>query len=196
VTFVTLPQASAPEVQFVMPVWQTLPPGLQVLPATHVMHWPLLQTWLEPHEVPFPRGTGLVHACVPVAHEYVPLWHESYWHVPVPTQEAQEPLGLQTMFVPHAVPADDVTRLPQVCAPVAQVYVPVWQALLGLVHAPPAVQDTHWPELQTMLVPHEVPSCLFPRFVQVSVPELQELVPTWHGLVALVHEPPDTHAMH
>jgi hypothetical protein len=137
-----------------------------------------------------------VHACVPEAHEYVPLWHESYWHDPVPTQEAHCPLGLQTMFVPHDVPGDEVARLPHVCEPVAQVYVPVWQALLGLVHAPPAVQDTHAPALQTMLVPHEVPSALFVRLVQLRVPELQELVPTWHGLVALVHEPPDTQAMH
>jgi hypothetical protein len=36
----------------VVPIWQTLPPGLQVAPSVHAPQVPLLHDWPEPHGVP------------------------------------------------------------------------------------------------------------------------------------------------
>jgi hypothetical protein len=74
--------------------------------------------------------------------------------------------------------------------------VPVWQALPGAVHWPPAVQETQLPLLHTWLVPHDVPSGTLDRLAQVSWPVMQELVPCWHGLVGDLQVPLETHAMH
>jgi hypothetical protein len=50
------------------------------------------------------------------------------------------------------------------------------------VHVPPATQVTHWPDLQTWLLPHEVPSvsCRLP--LHSSTPVLQLVVPRVHGV--------------
>jgi hypothetical protein len=46
----------------------------------------------------------------------------------------------------------------------------------------PAVQDTQFPVLHTMLVPHEVPLATFPDSAQTGTPVLQVVVPVRHGL--------------
>jgi hypothetical protein len=43
-TFAALPHVAVPVAHDVDPVWQTLPPGLQMAPAVQAPHWPLLQT--------------------------------------------------------------------------------------------------------------------------------------------------------
>ena len=68
-TFVTLPHAIAPLAHEVVPVWQTLLPGLQIWPAVQATHEPLLQTWLVPHGVPGLAFTRLAHVCDPVEQE-------------------------------------------------------------------------------------------------------------------------------
>jgi hypothetical protein len=68
-TFVTLEQAIAPLAQDVVPVWQTLPPGLHIWPAVHAVHAPLLQTMFVPHEVPLVAFTAPAHVNAPVEHE-------------------------------------------------------------------------------------------------------------------------------
>jgi hypothetical protein len=112
-----------------------------------------------------------------VEHEYVPEWQASTMQDPPAVHAAHEP-ALQTMLVPHDVPLAVFVRLAQVCEPVAHEFVPDWQALPDGLQAPPAVQLTHDPLLQTWLVPQDVPSALFVKLLQVSVPELQEFVPT------------------
>jgi hypothetical protein len=143
-----LVQVETPMEHDVVPVWQTLPFGLHDWPAVHDTHCPLLQTWLVPHAVPLATGVELTHVCVPVAHEYVPLWHASTMHAPPAVHAAHDP-ALQTMLVPHDVPFAVFVRLAQLCEPVAHEYVPDWQALPDGLQAPPAVQETHEPELHT-----------------------------------------------
>ena len=65
----------------------------------------------------------------------------------------------QTRFAPQLVPSGWFEPLSvQVAAPVVQLSVPVWHGLDVGVHAPPAVQVTQLPALQTMFEPHDVPS--------------------------------------
>lgn len=52
-TLVALVHVDVPVEHEVVPVWHTLPLGLQAALAVHAPHWPLLQTWPEPHAVPF-----------------------------------------------------------------------------------------------------------------------------------------------
>jgi hypothetical protein len=56
----------------------------------------------------------------------------------------------------HAVPSCAAPLSTQTADPVEHEMTPAWQAV-EYVQAVPAVQATHAPALQTMLVPHEVP---------------------------------------
>lgn len=51
--------------------------------------------------------------------------------------------------------------------------------------ASPAVQATHVPPLQTMLVPQEVPFATFPDCVQTGAPLLQTVVPVRQGALEI-----------
>jgi len=62
-------------------------------------------------------------------------------------------------LVPHGVPSLSVPFFVHVCVPLEQEVSPVSQG--AGVQLPPAVHETHCPLLQTMLVPHEVPSVAF-----------------------------------
>jgi hypothetical protein len=65
-----------------------------------------------------------------------------------------------------------------------QAVMPAWQTL-DAVQASPAVQATHVPPLQTMLVPQEVPFATFPDCVQTGAPLLQTVVPVRQGALEI-----------
>ena len=92
--------------------------------------------------------------------------HDAPW-----AHEVQPP-SLQTMSVPHIEPFCWTPLLSaHVVVPVVHEVVPVWQALLGM-QASPEVHPVHVPALQTMLVPHVVPSMAFdPVSTQEGPPE-------------------------
>jgi len=54
-------------------------------------------------------------------------------------------------------------------------------------HASPAVQGTHWPALQTTLVPHDVPAATLPVELHTDVPVEQDVWPVWQTLPAGLH---------
>jgi hypothetical protein len=102
--------------------------------------------------------------------------------VPPLLQGAQVP-ALQTMPVPHIVPAALLPLSTQTDEPVAQDVVPVLHALGGW-HTVPAVQETHIPARQTRSEPQVIPSGWFIVVsVQTAPPVSQASVPLWQGLV-------------
>jgi hypothetical protein len=107
---------------------------------------------------------------------------------------------LQTMFgvVPHDIPSGAFVPVSaQVMLPVEQLYIPTWQALLG-VQLPPAVQSMHMPPRQTRLglavVPQLVPFWTLPLSAQVIVPVEQDVIPVLHGFVG-EHDMPTTQSV-
>jgi hypothetical protein len=106
----------------------------------------------------------------------VPLHAQTELAGSVPLHASQAPVQ-QIPLVPHDVPLVTLLVEPQVCDPVAQDVVPVWQVLPPGAHDTPAVQATHVPLPQTMLVPHEVPSATLPVAPHVEVPVVQDVVP-------------------
>jgi hypothetical protein len=73
---------------------------------------------------------------------------------------------LQTLFVPHEVPFVTFPVSAQTDIPVAHEVAPVRHAFAG-VQLTPAMQVPQTPLLQTLFVPHEVPSArLFPVSAQ------------------------------
>jgi hypothetical protein len=63
-------------------------------------------------------------------------------------------------------------------------------------HMSPSLQETQLPELQTMFVPHMVPSeAAVPVSTQFIVPVEQLYIPTWQRLVGM-QLPPATQATH
>lgn len=134
---------------------------------------PVLQT--ETHVVPLHAQTEFAGS--------VPL------HVPQPPEQ-------QIELVPHDVPSVALPVEPQVCDPVEQDVVPVWQALPPGEHATPAVQATQVPLPQTMLVPHEVPFATLPVAPHVDVPVEQDVRPVWQTLPPGLHGWLAVHAPH
>jgi hypothetical protein len=54
-------------------------------------------------------------------------------------------------------------------------------------HAVPAVHATHWPPLQTILAPQEVPSAVLPVRLQAGMPDEHDVTPAWHVLPFGLH---------
>jgi hypothetical protein len=96
---------------------------------------------------------------------------------------------------PHAVPGGLAPPATQTGAPVSQEIVPCRQGFVGGVQAAPAVQDTQLPALHTRFVPQLFPSgASCPVSVQATIPLVQLVIPTWHGLLGVqgfpaVHDP-------
>ncbi len=189
----TLPlttQVEDPVEHEVLPVMQGFAGG-QERPAVHDVQTPLLHTRFVPHDAPsMSEVFESVHTGVPVAQLNVPLWQVLVGvHAPPLLHVAQTP-ALQTIPVPHDVPADLFPLSTQTEAPVEHDVVPVLHGLVGW-QATLAVQDTHCPVLQTRLVPHEAPSISdVLASTQVGAPVPHASVPLWHGLALGVHGAP------
>jgi hypothetical protein len=101
--------------------------------------------------------------------------------LPVAMQVVQVPL-LQTLLFPHDIPFMTFPASMQTEVPVMQDVMPVLHWLAGWQLAPD-MQEMHIPPLQTLLVPHDIPSPTLPDSMQAEVPDVQEVMPVLHGLV-------------
>jgi hypothetical protein len=132
--------------QLVVPVWHGLA-GVQLRPDVQATQAPPLHTFPVPHGVPFwtfpvSRQTGApvlqtvmpVRQALPVTAQLAPA-----------AQETQLPLALQTMSVPHAVPAATFVELSLQVMVVPQASVPLWHAFAGT-HASPFAHVLHVPD--------------------------------------------------
>jgi hypothetical protein len=144
---------------------------------------PAVHDCAGPHTVPTGRLAYSTHWEVPVEQE-VRASRQGLGgvHATPAVQETQLP-ALQTWFVPQLLPsASSVPVSVHTDVPVLQVSVPTWQGLVG-VHAPPAVQATQVPALQTWFVPQAVPLERFPVSAQTDVPVMHDVAPIRQGLV-------------
>jgi hypothetical protein len=136
------------------------------------------------------------HVTAPVVHAVVPILQAPGLPVQVfpGVQAMQEPLPLQTRFVPQLVPPALLVPSMQVIAPVEQVVMPVLQVVGLPLHDWPAVQATHEPApLQTMLVPQLTPGALALPSLQVIAPVAQDVVPLMQMFGLPVHDVPAVH---
>jgi hypothetical protein len=169
---------------------------VHVWPAVQVVQTPPLHTWSVPQTVPFATCAKVsTHVCEPVAQEVSWTVHEFAGVQSTPAVQATHaPLPLQTKLVPQVVPAAfGVAVLSQVCEPVAQEKTPSTHGFGLVAQAPPAVQATHDPALQTWSVPQLVP---FGSGVAVSthvcVPLAHDVVPVRHGSGFVMQAAPAT----
>jgi hypothetical protein len=154
----------APVAQLVTPALHTLGLVEHEPPAVQETQEPApLQTRFVPQLAPAPTlDEASTHTGPPLAQEVVPTLQAVGLpvHAAPAVQETQEPVPLQTRFVPQLVPAPMVVAVStHTCAPVAQLVTPALH-VFGLVEQEaPAVQATQEPEpLQTRLVPQLVPA--------------------------------------
>jgi hypothetical protein len=156
-----------------------------------------------PQTVPFGSGASALstQACVPVEQEVVPVRHGSGFvaHATPAVQALQAPLPLQTWSVPQEVPAGSGAAglSTQVCVPVAHEKTPATHGFGFVPQAPPAVQATQAPPLQTWFAPQLVP---FVSGVVVAthvwLPVAHEVAPVWHGSGSVPQATPDVQAVH
>lgn len=84
---------------------------------------------------------------------------------------------LQTESVPHGVPSGWAVPVSvHAEVPEAHDVTPVWHLLVG-VHPRPALHAVHAPPLQTMLVPHVVPSVALEPVSTQAGPAEHEVLP-------------------
>jgi hypothetical protein len=169
--------------------------GLHVRPGVHAVHAPLSQTMLVPQLVPLATLPDEMHACEPVEQSVFPVWQGFEKVHPSPAVHDTHWPPLQTWLVPQFVPLAVLTR------PEEQTDAPVTQEVLPVSHPPlieqavPVVHATHWPPLQTWLVPQLVPLATLPvAGLHVSVPLAQEYVLVVHTVG--LHGPPAVHELH
>jgi hypothetical protein len=165
-----------------IPSWQGFERA-QVPPAVHETHPPPLQTRPGPQEVPSGTASPVSWQVIaPVWQLTIPVSHGlAGVQLPPAVQETQVPL-LQTLLVPHDVPFATFPTVVQTELPVEQEVTPVLHTLDGW-QLPPAVQETQVPPLQTLLVPHEVPSATFPVSAHMEVPDMHDVAPVLQTLV-------------
>jgi hypothetical protein len=96
-------------------------------------------------------------------------------------QDVHEP-PLQTLLVPHDVPSAVFPEVTQTELPVEQDVTPVLHWFVGW-QLTPAVQEVQVPPLQTLLVPHDVPSETFPVSAQTEDPVVQDVAPVLQRLL-------------
>ena len=151
---------STPVEQSLVPVWHGLL-GAQLFPATHVLHVPLSQTMMVPHDVPLPTSwLVLPHTGTPLEQPIAPTTH-GLGGVPqtAPVVQAMHPPLSQTMLVPQAVPlATGWGVLLQTATPVEQPTAPTTHGFGFVLHGAPAEHELQTPPTQNLLLPHEVPS--------------------------------------
>jgi hypothetical protein len=173
-------QVCAPVVQDVIPVWQGA--GVQLAPEVHAMHWPLLQTMLVPHEVPFEALDPVSkHEMPPSSHWMDPTSHGAVggtqgapfvhaWHAPLS----------QYRLTPHAVPFGALPIGVQAGCPVPQVIAEAWQVPASLQSAPAA--HGLQPPLKQTPPSQPVPFVTWPWGAQVVVPPSRHsLTPIWQA---------------
>jgi hypothetical protein len=200
-TFIALPQVAVPEEQSVVPVWQTLPPGLHCVPDWQAPHVPLLQTaCIDPRVqvVPFASCPVCVQTAEPVLQLTVPVRqglppgrHDD------PLLQATHPPSLHTSLVPQGWPLGTAVAASgsQNDEPVPHVVRAVWHWLPPGLQFEPVVQELQlpWPS-QTWFRPHEVPAgALVFRSVQMSAPLAHEDEPRWQGLPPGMQGAPAVH---
>lgn len=172
-------QTADPPVHEICPAWQALA-GVQLTPAVHAPHTPLLQTRLAPQAVPFcwlaPVSTQtadpLVHVICPRRQAFpgaqlTPAVHEP--HTPLS----------HTRFVPQVVPFCWLAPVStQTGAPPVHEIRPVWQALAAAQIAP-AVHAPHTPFSHTRFAPQMMPFCWSaPVSTQTASPLEHDICPT------------------
>jgi hypothetical protein len=179
--------------QTVMPAWHGLA-GTQIVPAEQAAQFPVWQTMFAPQALPFATSPDSMQTGVPVLQAIVPLRQGlpgTTQSMPC-TQAPQAPVALQTMSVPHDVPAVTfvLVSVHDGAAP-EQTSAPVWHLFAG-VHAPPIWQVAHVPAWQTMPVPQVVPFGLLFVSVQTGAPVVQTTLPTRQGLPVTAQSMPST----
>ena len=124
--------------QVCVPAWHGFA-GAQASPAVHDAQAPELHTMFVPHDVPLATFPVSVQTGAPEVHTVAAVRQG----LPVTTQLAPAvqavhvPVALQTLLVPHAVPAARLVFLSvQTGDPVAQASVPAWQGFVGAQAAP------------------------------------------------------------
>jgi hypothetical protein len=107
------------------------------------------------------------------------------------------PLAVQTLPLAHALPAGAAAPVStQLAAPVVHLVTPRWQLLAGT-HEAPSAHAAHAPALQTLPLPHGVPSGTFVvESWQTCAPVAQEVVPAWHGFTLGVQLTPSAQPRH
>lgn len=112
--------------QEVKPAWHGLV-GVQVRPAVHATHAPALHTWLVPQAVPFWTFPASTQMGAPVLQVIAPVrqGRPEMAQVASAVHSLQVPVALQTLLVPHAVPAGRLVPVSVHCgAPVVHDNVP------------------------------------------------------------------------
>lgn len=173
---------------------------VQPPPATHIVHAPALQTRPTPHDVPFATFAASMQVVDPLTHEVTPALQGApgfdvqalpATHIP------QKPFASQIWLLPQLVPAGFDGPSTQTEAPVEHDVTPVRHAAFGLVvHPVPSVHEAQAPAaVQTMLVPHDVPTALAASSRQTGLPDWHRVMPVLQVLFGLVVQAaPSVHA--
>jgi hypothetical protein len=160
---------------------------------------PPLHVCAAPHSVPTDLLVVATQTDDPVEHDVLPFLHGSVGEQVCPVTHETHTPPLQTRSMPHDVPSSTfVPRSMQVWLPVMQVSVPLWHGAVSGLHAPPWVQGTQVPALQTLFMPHDVPSGWFPVSAQTEAPVMHDVAPVRQRLVGwqlvpvvhMTHMPP------
>ena len=112
--------------QDVKPAWHGLL-GVQARPAVHATHAPALHTMLVPQAVPFWTFPASTQMGAPVLQVIAPVrqGRPEMAQVASAVHSTQAPVALQTLLVPHAMPADKLVPVSVHCgAPVEHDSVP------------------------------------------------------------------------
>jgi hypothetical protein len=177
-TFPDSPHTAVPVEQEIIPVLHGFV-GWQLAPLLQMPHVPLLQTLLEPQEVPLETFPVSTHTDVPVEHDVVPVLQGLAGWQPTFAAHTEQPPLLHTMLVPHDVPFVTLPVSVQTGAPVSQTIAPVRHGLPLTVQVAPVWQVMQVPAtLHTLFVPQLVPAATaVPLSVQTGVPVEQASVP-------------------
>jgi hypothetical protein len=186
VTFVAVPpHVCDPDAHVVVPLTHALPPGWHVVPDTHAMQFPPLQTWLLPQDIPSGKFAVNEHVELPVVHVVIPVWHGLLFGLQLaPAVHAVHAPLSHTWFVPQVMPFALLPLDTQTDVPVEHDVWPARQTLPPGLHATPAVHAVHVPPLHTWLVPHDVPSVTLVGLGHVAVPVPHDVTPVWQTLPA------------
>lgn len=183
-------QVGAPVVHDVVPALQGLGLVAHDWPAAQATHAPPpSQTWPTPQFVPALRFVPSPQLVVLPPQLVVPCLHAvglplQLWPA---THAPQKPLPSHICPPVQGVVDDLGVPSTQTSAPVTHDVTPFRQIDGLVVHAVPAVHDTHTPlPLQTRLVPQVMPATVFPESRQRSAPVVQSMTPVLHGAPGLV----------
>ncbi len=193
------------------PVEQSIAPvrhadgAMHDAPDTHAPQVPAaLHTSPAPHDVPAGRLPDSRHTGAPVEQSIAPVWHGVAGVQLAPAlHDTHAPAALQTMPVPHDVPAGRAAPATHTAAPVEHSTAPVRHGSDGE-QLMPALHDTHAPEaLHTMPAPHDVPAGRLPVSRHTEAPVEQSTAPERHAVVGVqlapcvqaTHAPEALHTM-